>query len=584
MKGVDYLVDSGASAVPAISGNVVATSRVRMVAWGVLTLAGLIDAVWGRHTMNPDGVSYLDMGDAMVRGDWAMAINAQWSPLYPWLQGLALRLFRPSAYSEFAVVHFVNFLIFLFALGCFEFLLRATVAGPSPADDVANGSGVLPRWTVFSVGYSVFLWSAISLITVDRVSPDMLMAGFLYLAVGLLLQLWARPQSYLRFVLLGASLGFGYLAKAAVFPLAFLFFALAWVLAGGWRRATPRVLAAVVVFLAVTGPWFMALSQAKGRFTFGESSRVAYVAMVNDALPLWYFQDLGTANGHYLHTVRKIFDAPPIYEFATPIKGTYPVWYDPSYWSEGALPRVALKGQIALVKSSLRYYLGLLFTSQAALLVGFVILYFMAGRHYFRRQLATRWPVWLIGLTGLGMYAMVHVELRYIAVFLTLVWVGLFSGLAMPPGRKGQRLVPVIILVLVIATAIPVAVSTARHLREVVKGRSHNQWQVAEDLRAMGVMPGDRVARIGGRFGHVYWARLMRVVVVADVPGGHAKDFWNATPEVQAEAIKAFSRLGVTAIVAAPDSAGKLYVPGPEWQKVGDGTYFALRLAPDSPK
>ena len=121
-------------------------------------------------------------------------------------------------------------------------------------------------------------------------------------------------------------------------------------------------------------------------------------------------------------------------------------------------------------------------------------------------------------------------------------------------------------------------------MREVVKGRSHNQWQVAADLLAMGVMPGDRVARIGGRFGHVYWARLMRVVVVADVPGGHAKDFWNATPEVQAEAIKAFSRLGVTAIVAAPDSAGKLYVPGPEWQKVGDGTYFALRLAPDSPK
>jgi len=569
---------------PATSDEAVLASRVRITAWCLLSLAALIDMAYGRHAMNPDGISYLDMGDAMVRGDWKMATNAYWSPLYPWLQGLSLRLFKPSAYSEFTVVHLVNFPIFLFALAGFDFMLRAAVADRPRVGNIANSGSLLPRWAVFAVGYSVFLWSALGIVTMERVSPDMLMAGFIYFAAGLLLRLWAQPRGFWQFALLGAVLGFGYLTKAVIFPLSFLFFAIAWVLAGGWRKATPRVLIAVLVFMVVSGPWFLALSQSKGRVTFGDSRTVAYVALVNGALPLWYFQDLGTATGHYVHTVRKIFDAPPIYEFATPIGGTYPVWYDPSYWSEGALPRVTLKGQIAVVKFWLRYYLSLLFTSQAALLVGFVILYFMAGRDFFRRQVAARWPLWLIGLAGLGTYAMVHVELRYIAVFLTLFWVGLFSGLVMPPGRKGHRLVPVIILVLVIAMAIPVAFSTAGHLREVVKGRSDNQWQVAEDLRAMGVMPGDRVARIGGRFGHVYWARLLRVVAVADVPEGHAKDFWSATPEVQAEAIEAFRRLGVTAIVAAPDSADKLYIPGPEWQKVGDGTYFALRLAPGSPK
>ena len=39
----------------------------------------------------------------------------------------------------------------------------------------------------------------------------------------------------------------------------------------------------------------------------------------------------GAAGGHFVHPVRKLFDAPPIYEFATPLKGTSPVWYDPSY-------------------------------------------------------------------------------------------------------------------------------------------------------------------------------------------------------------------------------------------------------------
>jgi hypothetical protein len=169
-------------------------------------------------------------------------------------------------------VHFVNFLIYLFALGCFDFLLRVAVAERSATGEVASGTKRLPKWAVFAVGYSVFLWSFVSVITIRVVGPETLMAGFLYLASGLLLQTWARPQSFSRFVLLGAVLGFGYLAKAPMFPLAFVFFAAAWILAGGWKRATPRVLVALLAFLAVSGPWVMALSHAKGRFMFGDSA------------------------------------------------------------------------------------------------------------------------------------------------------------------------------------------------------------------------------------------------------------------------------------------------------------------------
>src|SRR5271166_2632592 len=147
-------------------------------------------------------------------------------------------------------------------------------------------------------------YGRLSLITMERVTPDLLMAGFVYLATGLLLQLWMRPQSFSLFVMLGAVLGFGYLAKAPVFPLALVFFAVSWVLAGSWRRATPRVLVAVLAFLAISGPWVMALSRAKGRFTFGDSARINYVFVVNGASPSWYFQNLGTASGHYAHPVR----------------------------------------------------------------------------------------------------------------------------------------------------------------------------------------------------------------------------------------------------------------------------------------
>ena len=121
------------------------------------------------------------------------------------------------------------------------------------------------------------------------------------------------------------------------------------------------------------------------------------------------------------------------------------MWYDASYWADGALPRLFLTRELSVVRRWVNFYLDLLFTSQAALLVGFVVLCFMAGPSTWLQQISAQWPIWLMGLAGLGMYALVHVELRYIAVFFTLIWVGLFSGLAMPPGNDGRRLVLLVV-------------------------------------------------------------------------------------------------------------------------------------------
>jgi 4-amino-4-deoxy-L-arabinose transferase-like glycosyltransferase len=579
LNSSDRLVDSEETATPAIADEGLLTSRFRIGALCLMTLIGLIEAVYGRHSIQDDGVSYLDMGDAIVRGDWKMAVNGHWSPLYPWLQGLALRLFKPGAYSQFSVVHFVNFLIYLFALGCFDFLLRVAVADRPRMDDAANGTSRLPRWAVFAVGYSVFLWSAVGVVTIRVVGPEILMAGFLYLAVGLLLQTSDRRQSFSRFVLLGAVLGLGYLAKAPMFPLAFVFFAAAWILAGGWKRATPHVLAAVLAFLAVSGPWITTLSRAKGRFMFGDSARYNYVLFLDGAGPAGYFQNLGIATGRFTHPVRQIFDSPPVYEFATPIKGTLPVWDDPSYWSDGAVPRFSLRRQLSVTGDWLAFYFDLLFTSQTALFVGFIVLGFMGGRDLFFKQVMARWPVWLIGLAGLGMYALVHVELRYIAAFVTLFWVGLFSGLEIPRGRESRRLAFLVTLTVVIAVASPVAESLVDHTKRIFRGQPHNHWRVAEDLRRLGVMPGDRVGRLPTHFG-LGWARLLRVTVVAQIPIENSENFWCAKPEVQERVIETIRRVGVTAIVAEQIPPNGVCAPGPEWHKVGDGTYYALKLEP----
>ena len=298
--------------------------------------------------------------------------------------------------------------------------------------------------------------------------------------------------------------------------------------------------------------------------------------------PAWYFQNLGTAGGHYKHPVRRIFDAPPIYEFATPIKGTIPIWYDPSYWADGAVPRVHPKEELALMIHYVGYYLEMIFASQASLLVGLLVLWFLGGRKTFLRQLAARWPVWLMGLAGLGMYSLIDVEPRYVAAFFTLLWVGLFSGLAVPSGRDSLRLVSLVMLAVVITMAAPLALSAGEHLAHVVrsfKSEPGNEWRVAEDLRRLGVAPGERIGRIGGRHG-TGWARLLRVTVVAEVPRANARDFWYATPEQQARVMEAFRHLGVNAIVAEQIPPLEVFTPGPGWVKLGDGTFYAWKMSP----
>src|SRR5882724_1399394 len=85
--------------------------------------------IWAnRFSIDPDGVNYLDVANAYLRHDWRNAISAHWSPLWSWLLGGALWLFRPSPYWESTLVHLVNFVIYLLALLCFAFFLNELMA------------------------------------------------------------------------------------------------------------------------------------------------------------------------------------------------------------------------------------------------------------------------------------------------------------------------------------------------------------------------------------------------------------------------------------------------------------------------
>src|SRR5580658_10014732 len=102
--------------------------QTRFVCWIVCVGFALLEAWSQRQFINEDGISYLDMSDALMKHNWHLLINPIWSPLYPLLIGLVTWFARPSAQWEVPLVHAVNFVVFLGALASFEFLMRQVIS------------------------------------------------------------------------------------------------------------------------------------------------------------------------------------------------------------------------------------------------------------------------------------------------------------------------------------------------------------------------------------------------------------------------------------------------------------------------
>jgi hypothetical protein len=542
---------------------------LRIAFWCVAIALGAADAWAARFTMNADGISYLDIGDAYWRGDWRMAINAYWSPLYSWIAGLFLKVLKPSPYWEYPLVRLVNFLIYVAALACFDFFLSNFIRcrRESVKEFGESGEVTLPEWAWWALGYSLFIWTSLVMITIGVVTPDMCVACFVYLACGLLLQIRTQAATEKAFVLLGVVLGFGYLAKAVMLSLAFIFLAAALFSLRSLRKAMPRVGVSALVFLAIAAPFMAAMSRAKGRLTFGDAGRLNYAGCVN-GVDTQFPGDSGKLNclefswvvgvdeiespasKELLHPVRRIFDAPATYQFEGPVGGTYPFWYDPSYWQEGLKPHFDLGAQAQVIRRGIRSYGLMCLHALRHVTVGLCILYLFARkRSLCIKRAAANWPLVVPGLSGLCLYAFLHVEDRYTAPFVLLLVLAAFSGVRIPGSRWSRMLVAVITVS--IAT-INVVSAYSYVVRNPISTRSAAPvyWQAAMALKQLGIRSGDKVAvstiaPVGESVPFV--ARLAKVQIVAQV--NRPDHFFAAPPSTQSQVLQALAAVGAKAFL-----------------------------------
>jgi 4-amino-4-deoxy-L-arabinose transferase-like glycosyltransferase len=453
----------------------------------------------------------------------------------------------------------------------------------------------LPEWAWVVIGYTLFIWSSLELITVRYVTPDMCVAAFVYLAAGLIVRIRRGVSGWLTFVILGAVLGFGYLAKAAMFPMAFVFLGVSLFAMGDVKRGIWRVAVAAVVFLLVSSPLLIALSWSKGRVTFGDTGRLNYAWYVTDIAGI-YWQGEPEWSGKPRHATRKVLTEPEVYEFGTPVGGTYPLWYDPSYWNEGLTPRFDLRRQIEVLISGFKFHFYFLFplALRGSIALGLFILLYMTGRGWrILKDVAASWFLLMPAVAAFAMYSLVHVEERFIGSFIVLLFVGLFSGVRLADWQGARRLVACVMIIIVVMFGLTVGLSSARaaymSMRDVIREESANMnVQVAEGLKEIGAQRGDKVAVLNTSIGlpgylgnirssdNMRWARLARMQIVAEVFSREDKNnFWKVDDAARRRVIGAFAQAGARMIVddEVPDWAA-----AQGWQRIGNTRYYAYFL------
>jgi hypothetical protein len=548
---------------------------------------GGLQAWTARATMSCDTISYLDMGDYVRHGHFSQVINGLWNPLYACLLGLTMALFRPSPYREYPLVHALLFFIFLFAFASFDFFLRELILFRQQRESTNELS--VPMWVWLTIGYSVFLWSSLQLIGVSEENPDMIIAAFFYLACGFLIRIRRGVSGWSAYLGLGLVLGLSYLTKAVMFPVSLLCFAVAWLTARSLRQGTPRVLAGLLIFLAASGPFLVALSAMKGRFTFGETGRYNYAVHVNN-LPPVHWQGENATYGRPIHATHKIFERPATFEFQNPVGGTYPVWYDPTFWYEGVKVRFDPAEEARTISRNLRWEIELFFYLNGSVVAAWFVLFYVGDRKlHVLIDLRDYWFLFVPAIATFLLYSLVHWEPRYIAPFLTVVIVCGFVSTHLPDTMESRRLFPAVAVLLSAMLLCPFGPGRFRlnsGIFDLLPSRDdpNSDREVAGEMSKIGLHPGDRIASLWfSNLGMSNWAHLAGVRIIAEVyywpgrPETLVNEFWDADPATQAQVIQVLASTGASAIISqeAPRGLG-----GTGWVRVGRTQYYIYWLHP----
>ncbi len=574
-------------------------TRLRFIAMAytvLLLLCGLGYALYGGYTLDGDAVAFMDIADAMRAHDMARVVNGYWNPAYAALLALGELVAHPTRWNELQTFFWVNFVIFAGCIAACWFLVRGLVLA---REHLAPESAFALSPPVLQLASLALLFASFQReLGLGAVRSDSLLLLLFLLAAGLVLRLQAGGR-FLVYPLLGFVLGLAYLSKSFAFLPSGVLLAAIFVF-GLTRHGSARhriaggAAVAAIVFAAIAGPYIAAISRQRGRLTTGESARLNYAFFVDqtERWHEWHTGKLGHATAHFKHPEQLLLDAPPVYSFAQHPFGTYPLWFDPSYWTDTIQPRFYLKGHLLrLARCSallLRFLLGHL---EPFCLLGVLLL---AGC-FFTRPGDPTWralrPLLAVSLWGALMFAIyfpIDLQDRYLTGGLLLILLPVLAMLRRPAGSSGQAATIAVLLLagLMLANAISDLGERRRMLGVFGFPRGAYSPQIypaARGLNDLGIGPGNTVACLGDNACYVdhYWARLAGTPIRAEIEvpgGGDPGAFWQSVAD-PATVFDLLRRRHIAAVVGLFASSN--HIPA-GWHRLGTSDFYAYPLQPAS--
>jgi hypothetical protein len=572
-------------------------------------------AIYDGYQIDGDAVAYMDIGDLMRTHNWAGVINGYWNPLYPAALAIGNILFHPTRYTELHAYYMVNFGIFLLEMLAVVAFADALIQLRELRETSTAGRNPLPfvleRYALRYLGIAVLVISSQRELSMGKVRPDAFLLAFLLFALAALLKHLATSQ--LRYAaLMGLALGLAYLTKS--FAFVFTFFCILALIAFRvfWQRQSISRIAAsaaivFVCFSIVAGPYIAALSHQKGRFDFGDSGNLNYVWFVAGTEKMHLQQNqtslFGAADVHLKHPEKQLLDSPPIFSYKELPYGTYPDWFDTSYFNERIKAHMNPRLQMIVVAQCFIRILRYMCNHPEAYAVLAVLL--LLGARLYLSWRPTANAFWLVplglGIATLCIYGIVNVEDRYLSAAFLILLLPLFAALRISPAtdsagknlslqsittRTGASAAIVLLALLAIAESARTVGELRRNLVFALKPTGwydHDIFPAAHALNDLGVGPGDTVACIGtiACMYDIYWARLAGVRILTEIylPNPPLYPYLAAMPNRE-QAFDVARREGAKVLVGYFDP-GLMTGTNPVsagWRELGQTHFYALPL------
>jgi 4-amino-4-deoxy-L-arabinose transferase-like glycosyltransferase len=578
-------------------------------------------ALYDGYQIDGDAVAYMDLGDLLRAHHWAGIVNGYWHPMYPAFLALGHTLSRATPATELRAYYFVNFGIFLLgmvAIVCFaDSIMRLRESASQQVSKSASQrvSYLLDRTMLRFLGLSLLVIASQRELSLGKIRPDALLQAFLLFAMAVLLAHLATNR--LRYAaLMGVALGCAYLTKSFAFVFAFVCVILLVVFRWIWLKHRPaRILSAALVallcFAVVAGPYVAALSHQRHRFDFGDSGALNYAWYVcgTQKMHLQPYQtaQFGSSEVHLKHPEKELLHTPLVLSYAEMPYGTYPDWFDTTYWNEQIKPHFSLRQDLPRATRDCVLVARYLFNHPEALLL-LALLLLLGARPVLRWKPGRPgtnafWlPPLLLGVSIWGIYAIVNTEERYVTVAYLSILLPLFAALRLPqprseaqsqPARNEAARLRFTASALLLLLALLAAGESLRIIfedrRQIVMVGHPGGWysptmiHIADGLQSLGVHPGDSVACVGpvACLNDPYWARLDGVRILTEIydPETPVPQFLAALPNRE-QAIDVVRAQGVKVLVA---DFGNFRVSDSDpafrsWQQLGGTTFYALPL------